>query len=390
MQIKVFFISVFISITSFGQNVYFDQTLDSNIRTIQHNNLIPLNAQVILEFDYLGGDAPYMLAKIIHCDWDWKESIIMESEFFEGFNESQLGDVEGSSSPYIPYYHYRFAIPKVKLSGNYVVKLFDEDNESKVYMYRRFSVYNDKIVISSSRTLDNVVKHRYSHQQIDFQLSYNQMEIQDPYQNMHTVIRQNSRWDNAKVDLKPTYINEAEKVLKFNYYGGESSFAGTREYRQFSYGRRTYWLDNFEKSNTGTKVFLRKDIDRSYVNYVDEADRNGRYEVDSPYDADYSHIHFRLKLDKSDDDIYVFGQLSDWRLDQKFKLNYDSTTSIYSRSILLKNGEYDFTYAMDRPEGPNEVILQGSHSETQNSYEILIYYRAFGKYYDELIGYKRL
>ena len=89
MQIKVFFISVFISITSFGQNVYFDQTLDSNIRTIQHNNLIPLNAQVILEFDYLGGDAPYMLAKIIHCDWDWKESIIMESEFFEGFNESQ-------------------------------------------------------------------------------------------------------------------------------------------------------------------------------------------------------------------------------------------------------------------------------------------------------------
>ena len=50
------------------------------------------------------------------------------------------------------------------------------------------------------------------------------------------------------------------------------------------------------------------------MNYIDERDNNGGFDVDSPYDADYSQITFQLKTDKIDKDVYVFGRLSDWSL----------------------------------------------------------------------------
>ena len=79
---------------------------------------------------------------------------------------------------------------------------------------------------------------------------------------MHAIIRQNMRWDNAKVDLKPTYINEADGVIKFNFFGGESSFQALREYRNFSFGRRVNWVESFEKTNNGVQVILKEDINR--------------------------------------------------------------------------------------------------------------------------------
>ena len=71
-------------------------------------------------------------------------------------------------------------------------------------------------------------------------------------------------------------------------------------------------------------------------------------------------------------------------------MHYDTTRNIYTRKIWLKNGEYDYSYAIDDEKEINEFYFQGSHSETMNAYDILIYYRAFGAYYDQLIGYKKI
>lgn len=373
-----------------GEKIYMDEVLDTNIRTVTSTAVISMGETTELRFDYLGGDGPYMVAKIIHCDWDWKKSTIQEIEFINEFNEFQISDVTGSGSAYIPYYHYRFQVPKVKLSGNYVLKVYDEDNPEKVYLYRRFSVYSQLVLVNSSINLAQLVKHRYSHQQLDFSVNYGQYEIQDPYLNMHVVIRQNNRWDNAIKDLKPTYINQAEKVLRFNFYRSESSFPALREYRECAFGRRQLRIDTWEKSNNGMYINLRTDIDYSNLNYSDQPDRNGRFEIDSPLDADYSHVTFSLKSADIEQDVYVFGQLSDWKLNPRFKMRYDSTANMYITTVLLKNGEYDYSYAVDTPNGADEVVFQGSHSETENDYDVLIYYRAFGKYYDEIVGYKEI
>ena len=390
MKFLIPFFLILLTLKVDAQLIYTDKTFDDNIRTIQMRNVFPIGSSSVLEFDYLGGDGPYMLAKIIHCNWDWTQSNLMENEFMSEFNEFQLNDVESSSSEYISYYHYRFRLPKVRMSGNYALIIFDEDNPKKTYMYRRFSVYEDKVLVGSSLNLANVVKNRYTHQQVDFHVTYPSYQIQDPYQNMHVVVRQNQRWDNAKKDLKPTYINEADKLLKFNFYNGESSFNGGAEYWQIAFGRQSVNINNFENTNEGTHFYLRDAINRSTLNYSDIPDNNGYFDVDSPYDADYSFVHFGLKSEKLPNNVYVFGQLSDWQLQDYFKMDYDSTAGKYEKTILLKNGEYDYSFALDREGKSDEVYFQGSHSETTNSYDILIYYRPFGKINDLLIGFKRV
>ena len=91
-----------------------------------------------------------------------------------------------------------------------------------------------------------------------------------------------------------------------------------------------------------------------------------------------------------ENDVYVFGQFSNWDFQSQCKMNFDSTSNKYESTILLKNGGYDFSYALEKDNGVDEVFFQGSHSRTRNAYDILIYYRPFGKVYDKLIGYKRV
>lgn len=389
---KKYFIYILLSFTlsSYANTPFTDETFDDNIRTVQMRNVIPVGTQTQLTFDYLGGDGPYMIAKIIHCNWDWTPSVLMEIEFMNEFNEFRLNDVAASSSPYIPYYHYHFDVPKLKLSGNYIIVIFDEDQPKKKYMYRRLSIYEDKLVLNPKRTLSKLVKTRFTHQQIDVEFHYGSYDIQDPYQNLNLVIRQNQRWDNAKTNLKPSYINEAKKLIQFNFFEGQTSFFGGTEYRQFFIGQNIFGVDDFEKTNEGVHYYLREDINRSNLNYSDWPDNNGYFDIEHPYTADYSHVHFSLKSQQIDEDVYIFGQLSDWQLDKRFKLNYDSIAEKYTHSMLIKNGEYDFSYAVDKEGIADEFFFQGSHSETRNTYDVLVYYRPFGKMYDKIIGFKRL
>ena len=50
---------------------------------------------------------------------------------------------------------------------------------------------------------------------------------------------------------------------------------------------------------------------------------------------------------------------------------------------------YDYMYAVQSETLPYDYF-EGSNFQTQNNYEILLYYRSPARNYDELIGYKRI
>ena len=66
---------------------------------------------------------------------------------------------------------------------------------------------------------------------------------------------------------------------------------------------------------------------------------------------------------------------------------YDEKNGAYQATLLLKQGWYDYHYGFESPNGWNVVDLEGSYFQTENEYEILVYYRDMGSRYDELIGY---
>ena len=88
--------------------------------------------------------------------------------------------------------------------------------------------------------------------------------------------------------------------------------------------------------------------------------------------------------------MYVLGALSDWQLRDEFKLTYDAENRVYTGHTLLKQGYYNYYYATQTPTGPNSIPWEGSHQETENQYDLLVYYRPPGTRTDLLIGYQRL
>ena len=67
-------------------------------------------------------------------------------------------------------------------------------------------------------------------------------------------------------------------------------------------------------------------------------------------------------------------------------MKYNSSTSAYECTLLLKQGWYDYQYVVESPDLPPNYF-EGGHFETQNNYEVLVYNKPFQPNVDLLIGY---
>ena len=80
--------------------------------------------------------------------------------------------------------------------------------------------------------------------------------------------------------------------------------------------------------------------------------------------------------------------MTDWRLQDKFKLEFDKKIKAYKKSVYLKQGFYNYLFAYV-PEGTTEIDfeeLEGNTHEAENDYTIIVYYRPFGGRYDQVIA----
>lgn len=69
-------------------------------------------------------------------------------------------------------------------------------------------------------------------------------------------------------------------------------------------------------------------------------------------------------------------------------MHYDSEQKMYYCSPMLKQGYYNYQYVTLSEGKINAEKIEGSHSQTENGYEIFIYYKNQLNI-DELIGYKK-
>jgi hypothetical protein len=105
-------------------------------------------------------------------------------------------------------------------------------------------------------------------------------------------------------------------------------------------------------------------------------------------------VHFSLNALKNlpEGGIYIFGALSDWKCLPQNKMLYNPDTNSYEGTLLLKQGFYDYQYVFI-PKDSNKIdnsMIEGSHVETENDYQILVYYHGFSSRYDRLVGYQRI
>lgn len=355
---------------------------------------------LFLEFDKFGSEVERFAVKIINCNHDWTVSQLNPVEYLEDYNEFYIRDREFSMNTKVRYTHYRFSLPRVKLSGNYVIKVYEENYEENIILTRRFMVHENGATISSGLATVVGVEQAFRNQQIEFSVNYNEYAVYTPQDQIKVMIRQNFRWDNAITGLQPTFINDFDKRLDYRHFNFENNFKGGNEFRMFDIRNLIARNLNVEFTNyTGAVNHAVLYIDKSregwaYSKMMD--DMNGRFFIqnvlmqNSGTDADYVNITFTLKSANEEvGSVYVTGGFSDWQLTAPYRMDYFPDKQAYEKTILMKQGFYNYQYSFANMTGKrDDVKFEGTHSRTENSYEILVYFRPLGFRSDLLIGYK--
>ncbi|WP_210517265.1 type IX secretion system plug protein [Hymenobacter terricola] len=363
--------------------------------------IVPLGQSqaITLEFDVLNEQSQRYTAKLIHCDADWQPSVLTDMQFLNEINEFLVTDYRVSTGTKVPYFHYRLHAPAVKISGNYLLVVQSPGGVPVVS--RRLVVYENQVQVGLAPGIVIGGQERYTLQQLDFSIGYGSVELVNPAVEVKVVLRQNFRWDNAKYNLRPTFVRDAERRLEYQYFNFENAFPGLSEYRYFdtrsiqTVGLGVLHVD--PRATPVTTVLLQPEVSRSPTAYNQYVDANGQRVFESreygsgATNADYADVTFQLKADQpAPGPVYVFGALTDWQLKDEFKLTYDDTKQLYTGHALLKQGYYNFDFAVAGARGiaPNEVYYEGTHYETENQYDLLVYYRPPGTRADLLIGYQ--
>jgi hypothetical protein len=357
--------------------------------------------KLILNFDDLYEDFVNYNYTIIHCDANWQPSGLMKADYLSNFQDHYITEYNYSLNALIPYTNYKLTIPNQELqftkSGNYILKIYRDDDDSKLVLTRRFMIYEALVAGNGTIRRATQVADMNTSQEVDFTISHAGYHIQEPFRDFKVTLMQNQQWNGALTDLKPQFIQNGKLVYQ---YDDINTFKGLNEFRFFDIKNLQTLTQNVRRINRDSvfKAYLVPEQPRLISEYAVYFDVNGQFVVrrldagDSDLEADYAYVNFMMEYPEPIEkgDLYVFGKFSDWKLLPEYKLKYDYMRNAYFGSFLMKQGYYNYMYGIQNENGSIDVeTIEGSHWETENSYQLLIYNREVGSRYDRLIGYSQ-
>lgn len=420
--------------------LYKDHIYLSNIRTVTLHPktnpvdypILTLNAQnnlidtLQLGFDDLAEDISSYVYTVQLCDKNWKPSDLATSQYIRGYENENIDNYEASSATITPYVHYQLEIPnenfQLLTSGNYLLKVYEDEEERRLAFTKRFLVVQPKYKVEAGLVPTFDIKKRYTHHEIDFLIDHENQTINNPIATITATVLQNYRWDSAIENVAPILLKN-EKVI-FDY-SDKIVFGGLREFRQLdnrSFDDRSIEVKNIERFSDGIFVEQKPEEKRKFTVYNYRfGDFDGSFIIQNKDDVphldipqkeflletsnlfsdklhhtagDYSINQFILNYPEKIEnaDVYIYGGFTNYELLDEYKMNYNSEKARYEGTCLLKQGFYEYLYAVvDRDEGTIDLeIMEPSLFETENKYLILIYYTPFGAQNDLLITAKTI
>jgi len=425
---------------------YDDWIYNPNIKSVKfHIDGLPLSypilflgsrGQLKLSFDELRADGKSYVYTIEHCDKNWETSDLPENFFMEGFNEEDIDDYEYSFNTKTLYTHYNLWLPnrdiQIKISGNYLLKVYEDEDEKTLALTRRFIVVDETTDVRARLSRTGMVSKNRTHQEIDFWVEHEDFDIRNPMSSLSATVLQNGNWQTAIKDLRPKFTRPEEQSFD---YTDKIVFLSGKEFRYVDLRRfdtPTSSILEINKNEDAIELYLFGDEKRRGETYFDYLDNNGHFVIenrdgriysadggrdsifineegrevavrtrgrslfsqrwlqDADLESEYANVLFSLKSPTiyDESDIYVYGGLTDWQFKDEFKMVYNHAINGYVCKAELKQGYYDYLF-VEKPKDknvPDWEATEGDWWEAENEYLILIYYRPFGGRHDQLIG----
>lgn len=359
---------------------------------------------IVISFDEIADDRGYLQYRLIHCDADWKPSRIVESEYLDGFNIADVEDFAFSSNTFIHFVNYRIVIPDEniapRLSGNYLVQVFDRDEPDETLLQARFSVTENNASISgevSTRT-DRGVNDEW--QQLSLAVNLPDGLNINPYSDILVYVSQNGRPETRRGLNAPLRMEGGRLVYQ---HATELIFPAGNEYRRFETVRADYpgmHVDSARYMGSNYHAFLAVDRPRMDRGYEYDQTQYGRFLIreynatDSDLGADYVTVHFTLDCPEIiGADIYVDGEMTHNLFTDTNRMAYDRDSGLYTLQLPLKQGSYNYQYVVKGNDGrslPSPAPIEGNKYETRNEYTVEVYLRTPTSRFDRLLGYSNL
>ena len=373
--------------------------------------VIALNSsdQLELHFDDMDADVKNYYYTYQLCNADWTTANLQPYDYIRGFQTNRITNYRNSSIVYTRYTHYQAPIPDRNCmptrSGNYLLKVFINDDTSKLVFTKRFLVVNTKTTVGALVQQPYDMQFFKTHQRLQVTVSTatGQVNTLSP-QDLKVLIVQNNIWDNTLIIDRPT-------IYRGNYYEYSDERATT-----FAAGKEWRWIDlrslrlmsdrmrNIIDTGKEVHVYVKPDGELRQQVYVYYRDLDGIYTIENndnnnPYwQSDYANVHFTFippgNRPYEGKSIYVFGELTNYTPGDSSRMIFNEEKGVYEKTLLLKQGYYNYSYVTmpDKKQRDINTLYEnteGNYWGTENSYMVLVYFRPFGARADELIGYSR-
>ena len=392
-----------------------DHIYKSNIRSVRLHRagdpygypIIRLNSldDLDLYFDDLDADNKNYYYSFQLCNSDWTPSDLHVFDYTKGFQNNRITTYRNSSIAFTRYTNYYARVPDKNCfptrSGNYLLKVFLDSDTSKIVFTKRFLVVEVKSTISGKILQPFSASIFRTHQKLHVAVNLNSTLNVFNQEEVKVVLLQNYTWATASYLQRPT-------IYRGNYFEYTDESANS-----FPAGREWRWIDlrsirlmsermhRLDKQPTRTDVYVKPDNERKQQIYHYYRDLNGQFVIETTdkvnpfWQSDYSYVHFTFfppnNLQYPGRDIYIFGELTNYTADENSKMEFNSEKGAYEKTLLLKQGSYDYSYVTLPVKRSNEPVsfenTEGNYMGTENTYLVLVYYRPFGGRSDELIGF---
>ena len=410
---RIFFlIIVFLGVNSlYAQFIWQDRVYSPIVKTVKLESidsrmLVPIlninqSEGLLLSFDELSEETHRFEYTFIHCNSDWTESSLQYSDYVEGFETAMVENFANSFNTLQRFVHYEQTIPnsmtRLTKSGNYILKVYVEGEPDNVVFTKRFLCIDRKAEVAAEIMQAREPALRTRCQETDVRVYANNDLFYNPNERVKVLIQQNGREDNKR--FLPLSENRGRELV-YNFRQ-ENIFDGGNVFRSFDFSslrQRSNFIANIDYIGGENIVRLREEVVKERSPFVEQADLKGAYYVRNDIDnnealcSDYAWVYFYLPKPLSlEGNYYAVGELSDWRFSQQNKFTFDNTLNKYVLRMLLKQGYYNYQilYIPNGYTVGSYKEVEGNHSETQNYYNIYVYYREPGNDYDSFIGFLR-
>ena len=353
----------------------------------------PLN----LSFDDIIGDEADYYYTITHHNYDWTSSVLAKTEYLKGVDDVRIMNYTNSVSTLQLYTHYELQIPNqyttaLLKSGNYLLSVFN--NEDELIFSRKFMIYDPQVTVGVEILRTRNLEYIEEKQVVNFNVDGGDLILINPENTVKPLIIQNNDLKRAIGPVEPQF--SIGNMLQYRYDEETSFFAGN-EFFDFdnkdirAATNRVQYIELIDLYHN----YLFGNITRDNTVYTYNPDLNGNFKIntiqgDEPkVNAEYAWIHFSLDHPQRalDEEIHVYGNFNNYVIEDATKMQYNPESKRYELPLLLKQGYYNYRYVVVKdgsllPYNP----VDGDFWQTENVYDVLIYYRAPGSRFDELIG----